>query len=64
MHTTYSDGQDTLEAMLAASARLGYEYIAITDHSERAAAARTHDASTSSRASATSSNGCASASPA
>ena len=41
MHTIYSDGADTLEAMVAASAALGYEYIAITDHSERAAASRT-----------------------
>jgi DNA polymerase (family X) len=41
MHTTYSDGGDTLDAMVAACCRLGYEYIAITDHSERAAAART-----------------------
>lgn len=41
MHTTYSDGRDTLADMLAACAALGYEYIAITDHSERAAASRT-----------------------
>jgi DNA polymerase (family 10) len=41
MHTTYSDGGDTLDAMVAACCRLGYEYIAITDHSERAAASRT-----------------------
>jgi DNA polymerase (family 10) len=41
MHSTYSDGQDTIEMMVAASAALGYEYIAITDHSERAAASRT-----------------------
>ena len=41
MHTTYSDGQDTLAAMVAGSVALGYEYIAITDHSERAAASRT-----------------------
>jgi DNA polymerase (family X) len=41
MHTTYSDGGDSLEAMIAACSRLGYEYIAITDHSERAAASRT-----------------------
>jgi DNA polymerase (family 10) len=41
MHTTYSDGQDTLEAMVAASLALGYEYIAITDHSETAGASRT-----------------------
>jgi DNA polymerase (family 10) len=41
MHTNYSDGADTLDAMVAACCRLGYEYIAITDHSERAAASRT-----------------------
>jgi DNA polymerase (family 10) len=41
MHSTYSDGQDTLEAMVAASAALGYEYMAITDHSQSAAASRT-----------------------
>ena len=41
MHTHYSDGADTLDAMVAAGCRLGYEYIAITDHSERAAASRT-----------------------
>jgi DNA polymerase (family 10) len=41
MHTVYSDGADTLDAMVAACARLGYDYIAITDHSERAAASRT-----------------------
>lgn len=41
MHTTSSDGADTLAAMVAECAALGYEYIAITDHSERAAAGRT-----------------------
>lgn len=41
MHSTYSDGQDTMEEMVAAAAALGYEYIAITDHSERASASRT-----------------------
>ena len=41
MHSTYSDGQDSLATMVAAAAALGYEYIAITDHSERAGAART-----------------------
>lgn len=41
MHTTYSDGQDTLETVVATSAALGYEYIAITDHSENAGASRT-----------------------
>ena len=41
MHSTYSDGQDTLAAMVAASAALGYEYMAISDHSQSAAASRT-----------------------
>jgi DNA polymerase (family X) len=41
MHSTFSDGQDTLDAMVAACGRIGYEYIAITDHSESAAASRT-----------------------
>ena len=36
MHTTWSDGRDTAEVMVHAAAALGYEYIAITDHSERA----------------------------
>lgn len=33
MHTTWSDGRDGLPAMIDACAALGYEYIAITDHS-------------------------------
>ena len=41
LHTNYSDGADTLDAMVEACRRLEYEYIAITDHSERAAASRT-----------------------
>lgn len=41
MHTTYSDGADPLRDMVAACCRLGYEYMAITDHSEHAAASRT-----------------------
>ncbi len=41
MHSTYSDGQDSLQTMVAAASVLGYEYIAITDHSARAGAART-----------------------
>jgi DNA polymerase (family 10) len=36
MHSTWSDGRDTIEDMARASLALGYEYIAITDHSERA----------------------------
>jgi DNA polymerase (family 10) len=41
MHSDYSDGKDTVEAMVAECSALGYEYIAITDHSEGAAASRT-----------------------
>jgi DNA polymerase (family X) len=41
MHTTYSDGRDSLVEMVQTCAELGYEYIAITDHSERAGAPKT-----------------------
>ncbi len=41
VHSTWSDGRDPIEDMVRAARRLGYEYIAITDHSERAAASRT-----------------------
>lgn len=41
MHTTWSDGRDSVSSMVLAARSLGYQYIAITDHSERAAAART-----------------------
>ncbi|MBI4440937.1 DNA polymerase/3'-5' exonuclease PolX [Candidatus Woesearchaeota archaeon] len=33
MHTTYSDGEHSVREMVTAAAALGYEYIAITDHS-------------------------------
>ena len=33
MHSTWSDGRDTLESMIAAAAARGYEYHAITEHS-------------------------------
>src|SRR5205085_6360441 len=33
MHTTATDGRATLEEMAIAARELGYEYIAITDHS-------------------------------
>ncbi|HZS09982.1 MAG TPA: DNA polymerase/3'-5' exonuclease PolX [Blastocatellia bacterium] len=33
MHTTYSDGRSTIEEMIEGAARLGHEYIALTDHS-------------------------------
>ncbi|HMF28206.1 MAG TPA: DNA polymerase/3'-5' exonuclease PolX, partial [Candidatus Cybelea sp.] len=32
MHTVWSDGDDTLDAMIAAAAARGYEYHAISDH--------------------------------
>ena len=39
MHTTESDGRESIETMAAAATRLGYEYIAITDHSKSLAMA-------------------------
>ncbi len=41
MHSTWSDGRDTIERMVRTSMELGYEYIAITDHSQSAWASRT-----------------------
>src|SRR5215472_13604582 len=38
---SWSDGRDSVETMVAACKALGYEYIAITDHSPRSAASRT-----------------------
>jgi DNA polymerase (family X) len=40
MHSVWSDGRDTIEAMVLTCRRLGYEYVAITDHSPSSAAAR------------------------
>jgi DNA polymerase (family 10) len=34
MHSTWSDGKDTIEAMTAACEARGYEYFALTDHSK------------------------------
>lgn len=34
MHTTWSDGAFSLEEMVEANRKLGYEYMAITDHSQ------------------------------
>jgi DNA polymerase (family X) len=39
MHTTETDGRATLQEMAAAARELGYEYIAITDHSKALAMA-------------------------
>jgi DNA polymerase (family X) len=41
MHSVYSDGRDTCEVMIEGCAALGYEYIAITDHSWRSLASCT-----------------------
>ncbi len=40
MHSTWSDGRDSIEAMVEACRALRYEYIAITDHSPHSAATR------------------------
>lgn len=40
MHSTWSDGRNTIEEMVLASAQLGYQYVAITDHSESAWSSR------------------------
>jgi DNA polymerase (family 10) len=40
MHTEWSDGRDSVATMVEAAAALGYEYIAITDHSPHSAATR------------------------
>ena len=40
MHSTWSDGRDSIEAMVRAAQQLGYEYVAITDHSQRAFSSR------------------------
>lgn len=40
-HSTWSDGRNTVADMVSAARQLGYEYIAITDHSERAWSSRT-----------------------
>ena len=39
-HTNYSDGRATVEEMVEGAASLGYEYIALTDHSPSARIAR------------------------
>ncbi len=44
MHTDWSDGHDSIEAMARTAAELGYEYIAITDHSPHAETRRSVDA--------------------
>jgi DNA polymerase (family 10) len=38
-HTTASDGKDTLQNMAKAAKELGYQYLAVTDHSKRVSVA-------------------------
>lgn len=40
VHTTWSDGRDPIEVMVRVAQEIGYEYIAITDHSQSSMAAR------------------------
>ena len=40
MHTMWSDGRDSIAAMVETCLALGYEYMAITDHSPHSAASR------------------------
>jgi DNA polymerase (family X) len=40
VHTIWSDGRDTCETIVRSARRLGYEYVAITDHSPSARASR------------------------
>lgn len=40
MHTVWSDGRDSMASMVHAARALGYQYIAITDHSPTARASR------------------------
>jgi DNA polymerase (family X) len=40
MHSDWSDGRDAIETMVAAAEALGYEYVALTDHSHSSAIAR------------------------
>jgi DNA polymerase (family 10) len=44
MHTTRSDGRDSIDAMVEASKARGYEYVAITEHSKALAMANGFDA--------------------
>jgi DNA polymerase (family X) len=40
MHSVWSDGRDSIEVMVAACRSLGYQYVAMTDHSPHSAASR------------------------
>ncbi len=59
MHSSWSDGRDSIEQMVSACAELGYEYIAITDHSPGSSGVAQPDAWTASRARPRRSRACA-----
>jgi DNA polymerase (family 10) len=40
MHTSWSDGRDSIEEMVLAARHIGYEYVAITDHSQSSMSSR------------------------
>lgn len=40
MHSSWSDGRDSIEEMVLAALHIGYEYVAITDHSRSAMSSR------------------------
>jgi DNA polymerase (family 10) len=40
MHSVWSDGRDSIEVMVSMCRALGYEYMAMTDHSQTSAASR------------------------
>jgi len=40
MHSTWSDGRDSIDAMVSTCRALGYQYMAMTDHSQTSAASR------------------------
>jgi DNA polymerase (family 10) len=40
MHSSWSDGRDSIDAMVLGCRALGYEYMAVTDHSQRSASSR------------------------
>lgn len=44
MHTNWSDGSSTIEQMIRAGKKLGYDYIALTDHSKSDTIAKGMDA--------------------
>jgi DNA polymerase (family 10) len=46
LHSVWSDGRDTIEAMVTTCRNLGYEYVAITDHSPQSGATRSLTAQT------------------